>query len=394
MHVATVLLGASLSVIMAAPLLTDQQEWEQFKVKFNRSYPTEEEETTRFKRFQENLKGIKEHNAKYERGETTFLQGVNNFADLTPTEFKQRFTGGVLKKPKDRHVGRPTNSTAYYLTDSSEFLIYLPIQPSSHEMLVKLCLLSASFLAIAMAAPLDYEKTTAPTLLSDEEEWTQFKATEKKSYPTAEEEAKRFKIFKDNLAYIREHNKKFENGETTYVLGVNSFADLTDEEFRMRYTGGKVKFNQKIFNLSAEMFLKTAALLLILNVTIASMQSDQRWTNFKADENKFYPNAAEDARRFDIYQNNLGFINNHNAQYERGQTTYREKHGKSYETADEEANRFKIFQDNLKKIREHNEKFEKGEVTWTQGVNQFTDLTPDEFKTRHTGGILPRPTAF
>ncbi|XP_060519574.1 crustapain-like [Cylas formicarius] len=71
------------------------------------------------------------------------------------------------------------------------------------------------------------------------------------------------------------------------------------------------------------MFLKTAALLLILNVTIASMQSDQRWTNFKADENKFYPNAAEDARRFDIYQNNLGFINNHNAQYERGQTTYR-----------------------------------------------------------------------
>jgi len=50
--------------------------------------------------------------------------------------------------------------------------------------------------------------------------------------------------------------------------------------------------------------------------------------------------------------------------------------------------RERIFLDNLKKIVSHND--EPG-VTWTMGVNDFTDLTPQEMKSRM--GFRPRPKA-
>lgn len=66
------------------------------------------------------------------------------------------------------------------------------------------------------------------------------------------------------------------------------------------------------------------------------------------------------------------------------------QHGKQYGNEEEEANRFSIFKDNLKKITEHNKKFEAGEVTWSQGLNQFADLTQEEFAQSHLGGLRPK----
>lgn len=45
----------------------------------------------------------------------------------------------------------------------------------------------------------------------------------------------RFHIFKDNLKYIDEINAQ----NLPYRLGLNVFADLTNEEYRSRYLGGK-----------------------------------------------------------------------------------------------------------------------------------------------------------
>lgn len=47
------------------------------------------------------------------------------------------------------------------------------------------------------------------------------------------EKEKRFEIFKDNLRFIDEHNSQ----NLTYKLGLNRFADLTNEEYRSRYLG-------------------------------------------------------------------------------------------------------------------------------------------------------------
>lgn len=73
-----------------------------FEVKFNRTYATPEEEQERFNIFKTNYERIQEHNKKYEAGEVTYSQGINQFADLTHEEFKSRHLG--LRLPKDRNL--------------------------------------------------------------------------------------------------------------------------------------------------------------------------------------------------------------------------------------------------------------------------------------------------
>ncbi|CAI0432668.1 unnamed protein product [Linum tenue] len=59
-------------------------------------------------------------------------------------------------------------------------------------------------------------------------------------YADAGEKARRFSIFKKNVAFIH-HNNKFAN--KTYKLAVNQFADLTNKEFRAAKTGFKKPVN-------------------------------------------------------------------------------------------------------------------------------------------------------
>ncbi|KAL5556937.1 hypothetical protein UlMin_039173 [Ulmus minor] len=58
-------------------------------------------------------------------------------------------------------------------------------------------------------------------------------AKHKKAYNGIGEEEKRFEIFKDNLRFIDEHNAE----SRTYKLGLNRFADLTNEEYRAGLLG-------------------------------------------------------------------------------------------------------------------------------------------------------------
>ncbi|CAG9822448.1 unnamed protein product [Phaedon cochleariae] len=66
--------------------------------------------------------------------------------------------------------------------------------------------------------------------LSFKEEWIDFKMKHGKSYDP-KEEAHRYSIFQSNMLTIANHNRKYENGESTFEMGINNFADLTPEEF-------------------------------------------------------------------------------------------------------------------------------------------------------------------
>lgn len=68
------------------------------QVTHNKSYPTPEEEASRFKTFEENVRKITEHNKKYQAGEVTWTQGLNQFADQTQEEFAKHNLG--LRRPK------------------------------------------------------------------------------------------------------------------------------------------------------------------------------------------------------------------------------------------------------------------------------------------------------
>ncbi|KAH7518022.1 cysteine proteinase mucunain [Ziziphus jujuba] len=57
-----------------------------------------------------------------------------------------------------------------------------------------------------------------------------------KAYNALGEKEKRFEIFKDNLRFIDEHNKE----NRSYKVGLNRFADLTNEEYRSMYLGAKM----------------------------------------------------------------------------------------------------------------------------------------------------------
>jgi len=69
----------------------------------------------------------------------------------------------------------------------------------------------------------------ASALTTVDKEWEEFKVKYEKTY-SVEEDAHHYKTFLANKALIAEHNKKFENGEVTFTLGVNKYADLTLEE--------------------------------------------------------------------------------------------------------------------------------------------------------------------
>ncbi|XP_042482429.1 cysteine protease XCP1-like [Macadamia integrifolia] len=57
------------------------------------------------------------------------------------------------------------------------------------------------------------------------------------------------------------------------------------------------------------------------------------------------------------------------------------KHGKVYESIEEKWNRFEIFKDNLKHIDETNKKI----TSYWLGLNEFADLTHEEFKGKYLG---------
>jgi len=60
--------------------------------------------------------------------------------------------------------------------------------------------------------------------------------------------------------------------------------------------------------------------------------------------------------------------------------SFREKHAKIYKDIGEESKRMQIFKDNMEVIENHNKRFAAGEETYEMGVNEFTDMSPSEFK--------------
>merc|ERR1711944_364802 len=62
-----------------------------------------------------------------------------------------------------------------------------------------------------------------------------------------------------------------------------------------------------------------------------------------------------------------------------------EKYNKKYETTEEFMDRLKVFTENVKDIEAHNN---RRDVSWTKGINQFSDLTAQEFKAIHASGLL------
>ena len=65
---------------------------------------------------------------------------------------------------------------------------------------------------------------------------------------------------------------------------------------------------------------------------------------------------------------------------------YIKKFNKSYEIK-EFTERESIYYANLRNIVQHNEKYVNGDVSYSMGINQFTDMTHEEFQNYIQGKI-------
>jgi len=69
--------------------------------------------------------------------------------------------------------------------------------------------------------------------------------------------------------------------------------------------------------------------------------------------------------------------------------SFKAAHGKSYLTPKEHEYRMKVFSDNVRKIEKHNAEARRGLHSFTMAINQFADLTEEEFS--QTLGFTPTP---
>ncbi|KAG8368415.1 hypothetical protein BUALT_Bualt15G0043100 [Buddleja alternifolia] len=65
-----------------------------------------------------------------------------------------------------------------------------------------------------------------------------------KAYNAVGEKERRFEIFKDNLRFIDDHNSV----DRPYKVGLNRFADLTNEEYRSMFVGGRLDRKTRLMN--------------------------------------------------------------------------------------------------------------------------------------------------
>jgi len=68
-------------------------------------------------------------------------------------------------------------------------------------------------------------------------EWENFKLNFERNFASASEHDLRRAVFAENLKLINQHNAEHALGLHTYRLGINKFADMTNEEFVMQFNG-------------------------------------------------------------------------------------------------------------------------------------------------------------
>jgi len=77
----------------------------------------------------------------------------------------------------------------------------------------------------------------APVELELDSEWENFKINFERQFVSESEHDARRAVFGDNLRIINKHNAEHARGLHSYTLGINEFADMTNEEFVKTYNG-------------------------------------------------------------------------------------------------------------------------------------------------------------
>jgi len=97
------------------------------------------------------------------------------------------------------------------------------IQSNAIRITMRLLLIFAAVIAASAGLDLDTE-------------WEKFKIKYDKNHLKGQEHDNRKTVFANNLKFIEKHNAEHALGLHTFTVGVNQFADLTNEEFIKQFT--------------------------------------------------------------------------------------------------------------------------------------------------------------
>uniref|UniRef100_A0A6P4F2L5 Uncharacterized protein LOC108044927 n=1 Tax=Drosophila rhopaloa TaxID=1041015 RepID=A0A6P4F2L5_DRORH len=179
----------------------------------------------------------------------------------------------------------------------------------------------------------------APPVLSEDESqcqsaWKKFLIDFDVFYESVSEVEKRRNIFCENWKKIQNHNVQFELGVESFKKGINQFSDLTFEEWKEK----QKSIVEPEFTNVEDTTDKSK---------VDSIKCDVAWKIFLINfEAKYKDDAETDKRRI-------------------------------------------IFCENLRKIQDHNLQYELGVESFKKGINQFSDLTFEEWKAKQRPILNP-----
>jgi len=103
-------LCAGSAAFITKPFDADLNEpWEEFKIRYGKSYSSVEAEIARRMIFEQNVKRIQQHNLEYNLGKHSYFLGINKFSDNTFEEYVQIFKPFNLKEKKGATYLEPSN---------------------------------------------------------------------------------------------------------------------------------------------------------------------------------------------------------------------------------------------------------------------------------------------
>ncbi|XP_001975720.3 uncharacterized protein LOC6549160 [Drosophila erecta] len=163
--------------------------------------------------------------------------------------------------------------------------------------------------------------------------WEKFMIDFKRKYEDDNETKQRRNIFCDNWNSIQKHNVQYDLGNISFRKGINQWSDLTVEEWK--------KKQQPDFNTELSKLENTTKISKDINTCQAA------WNKFLID---FGPKYSDDT---------------------------------------ETKKRRNIFCDNWNSIQKHNVQYDLGNISFKKGINQWSDLTVEEWKSKQQPNLSP-----
>ena len=91
------------------------------------------------------------------------------------------------------------------------------------------------FTLVATSCCLAFVSSASKSFSADRDGFESWKALHGKSYSTDDEETSKFNTWLRNRDFVEQHNKRFEQGETSFRVALNRLGDLSSEEYRQTF---------------------------------------------------------------------------------------------------------------------------------------------------------------